>query len=146
MNLLSPVSTIMTHNPITVSPEDSLTLVQEIFTNHRIHHIPVISGDKLVGIVSINDFSFFKRGFGGIDEDNNQLILIKLNNHKVSDIMINKLGKLEVDDRIEIAIDIFAKNIFHALPVLDNGRLVGIVTTHDIIKSIAIDNQVVKEY
>jgi CBS domain-containing protein len=146
MNLLDPVTQIMTSNPITVSPEDSLTVVHEIFGNHRIHHIPVIQAGNLVGMVSLSDYSFFKRGFKGIDEGDAELILVKINNHKVKDIMVTKLGKLEFDDRIEIAVDVFAKNMFHALPVLKEGRLVGIVTTHDIIKAINQDAQVSKEY
>ncbi len=146
MNLLDPVTRIMTPNPITVSPDDSLTIVHEIFNSHRIHHIPVVQAGNLIGMVALSDYSFFKRGFEGLDEADTELILVKLNNHKVKDIMVTKLGKLDFDDRIEIAVDVFAKNMFHALPVLQEGRLVGIVTTHDIIKAINQDASVSKEY
>ena len=45
-----------------------------------------------------------------------------------------------------MALEIFNVNIFHAIPVVDEGRLVGIVTTFDIIKQLSVDNQAVAEY
>ena len=42
--------------------------------------------------------------------------------------------QLEPDDTIGLAADIFLANKFHALPVVEDERLVGIVTTHDLLK------------
>jgi len=145
MNLLAPVSTIMTANPISVSPEDSLQTVNTIFDNHRIHHVPVVLADELVGIVSKSDLSFFKRGF--LDDEYNRLAEdLRLNSYKVKNIMTTGLGKLDKDDRINVVLDVFAKNLFHALLVVDGKKLLGIVTTHDIIKQLADDNRVVNSY
>jgi CBS domain-containing membrane protein len=145
MNLLAPISTIMTPNPISVSPDETLQVAQEIFEKYKIHHIPVVFEGELVGMLSKSDFSFFKRGFND-DSFDNILVDVKLNNYKVKSIMTTGLGKLEETDRINVALDIFRKNIFHALPVVNGNRIVGIITTQDIINALAEDNEAVNKY
>jgi CBS domain-containing protein len=52
--LALPVSTLMT-SPVTCTPDDSITAVMGLMTRHRVRHLPVVSGGKLSGIVSIGD-------------------------------------------------------------------------------------------
>lgn len=145
MNLLAPVSTIMTPDPIFVSPEDSLQTVNAIFDKYKVHHVPVVLADELVGMVSKSDLSFFKRGF--LDSEYNKFAEdVRLNSYKVKNIMTTGLAKLDQNDRINLALDIFAKNLFHALLVVDGKKLLGIITTHDIIKKLAKDNMVENSY
>ena len=145
MNLLASVSTIMTKNPVRLSPYDPLVKVKSIFEKMNIHHIPVVDEGKLVGIVSKSDFLFFKRGFNNTNVIQ-KMEEIRLNNYVVKDIMTKGLAKLEPSDKINVALEIFKKNIFHAIPVVDEGRLVGILTTHDIINALAEDKSAVSEY
>jgi CBS domain-containing protein len=49
------VREIMVTKPITVRPDDSVRTCMELMTLHRIRHLPVLEGDKLVGLVSIGD-------------------------------------------------------------------------------------------
>lgn len=51
----TPVSEIMTRELVTVGPDESVSRCLEIVTEHRIRHLPVIEGDKLLGIISIGD-------------------------------------------------------------------------------------------
>ena len=51
----TPVKDIMTSNPITVAPEDTVDECMRIMTHHHIRHLPVFEGLELVGIVSISD-------------------------------------------------------------------------------------------
>jgi acetoin utilization protein AcuB len=60
----------------------------------------------------------------------------KLENTKAQDIMTKGMGKVEPDDRINVALEVFSRNWFHALPVVQNDELVGILTTQDIIRAI----------
>jgi len=60
----------------------------------------------------------------------------RLERTKAEDIMTKGLGKLEPEDRINVALEIFSKNWFHALPVVKNEELVGIITTQDVIKAL----------
>ena len=51
--------------------------------------------------------------------------------------MTEKNATLRSSDRISVAIETFKENLFHAIPIVDHGKLVGIVTTHDIINCLA---------
>ena len=59
--------------------------------------------------------------------------------HKAEEIMTKNVAKVEPDDHIAVAVEVFKENILHALPVVENGELVGIITAHDIIKMISKD-------
>ncbi len=134
MNLTAPVSTIMSQNLITLIPGDPMSAVKEIFSQERIHHIPVVRYTKLVGIVSKTDFLHFMMG---VDLTTNKATEEKrLHEYKVEDIMTTGIATLESTDRINIALEIFAENLFHAIPILDNGKLVGILSTFDILKKL----------
>ena len=50
-----PVKEIMQWGVTTVSPDDSVDRVMKLMTHHRVRHMPVLSGGKLAGIVSIGD-------------------------------------------------------------------------------------------
>lgn len=49
------VREIMTHDPVTVVPAQTVSECMEIITEHRVRHLPVLDGDELLGIVSIGD-------------------------------------------------------------------------------------------
>ena len=51
----TPVKDIMTSNPVTVAPEDTVDDCMRIMTHHHIRHLPVFEGSELVGILSIED-------------------------------------------------------------------------------------------
>jgi len=136
MNVLAPVKTIMTTNLITVNPKDKLTAVREIFDENKIHHIPVVRFKEIVGMISKTDFLYFLRGFQRNEEDRfvNEA---RLRVYNAEDIMTTGLAKVTPDDRINVVLDVFLENRFHAIPVVDKGDLVGILTTFDVIKAVA---------
>lgn len=145
MNILNPISTIMTPNPICIGVNETLAVADKMFKENRIHHLPVVEEGKLVGIISKSDFSFFRRGFINSDqakvEDD-----VRLNNYMAKDIMTSKLGKMSPDDKINVALEVFKENLFHAIPIVENEKIVGIVTTFDIIKQLANDAQATATY
>ncbi len=145
MNLLDPVSKIMTKDIICINEDDTLATVKSIFQRHRIHHLPVVKGGKFIGIVSKSDFSFFKKGFNDVQFDKT-IEDVKLNNYHVRDIMTTKVAKLNSEDRINVVLEIFKENLFHAIPILNGDKLVGIVTTYDIIKVLADEKEAVAVY
>ncbi len=49
------VADIMTSDVFTISPETTVSECMQLMTDHRIRHLPVMAGDRLVGIVSIGD-------------------------------------------------------------------------------------------
>lgn len=136
MNILNPVSTIMTHKLITVNPEDKLEAVSNLFEQHKIHHIPVVRYKEIVGLISKTDLLYFLRGLSNNSYEE-VLNNVRLKNYSAEDIMTKGLAKIASTDRIAVALEVFKENLFHAIPVVDNGELVGIVTTYDIIKSLS---------
>ncbi|HAD13941.1 MAG TPA: CBS domain-containing protein [Saprospirales bacterium] len=150
MNIFAPISSIMTDHKhlVTVDPEESLSKVKEIFEGHKFHHIPVVHFREIVGIISRTDFEHFMGGASHFEEDKyvNQL---RLDRAKASDIMVKRLGKVSSDDRINVALEVFMVNRFHALPVVDDGELVGMLTPYDIMlalsKQVPADSSLVYE-
>ncbi|HLF64982.1 MAG TPA: CBS domain-containing protein [Saprospiraceae bacterium] len=117
-----PLSSIMTTKLLTAGPNDSLNVVRQILLKHRIHHVPVVEDKKLVGLVTTYDL--FKLSFHPDETDN----------IKVREIMTRKLATLEPHDKIGSAAEIFLEHLFHAVPIVKNGELVGIVTSFDVMK------------
>lgn len=138
MNILQPVSTIMSKELKTALPSDELTVIKDLFDKHHIHHIPIVRYQEIVGIISKNDFSHYLHGFSNNKKDE-LLEQTRLRAWKAEDIMTAKLAKVQATDPIRTALELFKLNRFHAIPVVDNGKLVGIVTTYDIISAIAAE-------
>jgi CBS domain-containing protein len=117
------VSLIMSTNLITIGPEDNLDTARKIFLKHRIHHLPVVSGSKLVGLLTTSDMWNLNEKF----EDYSAI--------SVKKAMTTKLAKLEASSKIGTAAEVFLENLFHALPIVDDqDNLIGIVTTFDVLK------------
>ncbi|MEM1119772.1 MAG: CBS domain-containing protein [Bacteroidota bacterium] len=136
MNLLQTVAQIMTTDLKTVRPSDSLMVVRDMFRNYSIHHIPVVSYDKIIGIISKEDYLNFQFGCIG-DKHLEAKGDFRLVEWQAKHIMTTKLAKLESTDTIRTALEVFKLNRIHALPIVDGDELVGIITPHDIIKTLA---------
>ena len=141
MDLLAPVSTIMTKKLYTVNPKDKLSAVKEIFDAHKIHHLPVVRYKTIVGLVSKTDLLYFIKGASYESGYDKMLNEARLNNYTAEEIMTTGLAKVSSKDRIGVAIEVFKENLFHAIPVVDDDELVGILTTYDIIRSLSIKDQ-----
>lgn len=135
MNTKAPVSSIMTTNVLTIAPDDPVKVAKEIFDLNKIHHLPVLEDEELVGILSGSDLLHFLRY---LDKDSQEPYLndLRLKNYKVGEIMQTDLATVEEEDSIRSILEVFSQNVFHALPVMRNGELVGIVTTQDIVKAL----------
>lgn len=138
MNLFAPVSSLMTDHKhlITVNPEDNLLKVREIFDNYKFHHVPVVNFREIVGIISKTDFEHFLGG-ASLHSDDKAITDLRLQRAHVKEIMTTRMGKVEPDDRLNVVLEIFLINRFHALPVVKNNELVGIITPFDILKKVA---------
>ena len=87
----------------------------------------------------------FKNGFA-LSEDEKRLEKSRLLRWEVSDIMTKNLAKVETTDSIRTVLEVFKLNHFHALPITEDGYLVGIVTTFDIINAIAEEGVKLGDY
>lgn len=135
MKKREPITHIMTANVHTVNHKNSLYDAERLMRNKHIRHIPVVSGDKLVGILSLTDLkriSFVDSyaqgdGEGAVDTAIYDMLTIE-------QVMVNKPVSVQIDATIRDVAEILSKNEFHAVPVLEGEKLVGIVTTTDLIK------------
>jgi len=126
-----PVSQIMTKVLIAVPTTKKISEVNQLFSDYKIRHIPVVEGDQLVGIVSNNDI--LKIGYSNAEMEAETINAI-YDAYKLEDIMT--ANPIVVDDETTIreVAELLVEQQFHSLPVVDkNKALVGIVTTTDLI-------------
>jgi|APTNR8051073442_1049403.scaffolds.fasta_scaffold00454_23 CBS domain-containing protein len=129
-----PVSGIMTQKIWSVKPEDKMEHIRQIFERHSFHHIPVVEGGKLTGIVSYTDYLRVIHNYFSPSESNpaGKKLLHTLT---VKDMMTENPICLKPDDTVETALRVFRENQFHALPVTDgDSKLLGLLTTYDVMK------------
>jgi len=134
MKANKPIRSIMTTELVTVSPETTAREVKDLFDKNSFHHLPVVApGNKLQGIISRKDvakvayvLSLRTSGKTYSEKEYKRLT--------ASDLMTQYPLSLDPDDTIGLAADIFLANKFHALPIIDDDELIGLVTTHDLLK------------
>lgn len=120
------INRIMTTKPVTVRPEESAVKAAELLESDGIHHLPVVSDGKLVGVVSSSDLLkfFFKGGVAALS---------------VADATVRHMMQgdpVVLDSRSSLSDAATKLSIggFHALPVVEPDKtLVGIVTTSDLV-------------
>lgn len=129
----APVSTIMTENVITLKKNDNLERAEHLFKQHRIRHIPVVSDHVIIGMISYTDL--LRLSFADVTDSNegSEDVLI-YNMFTIQQVMNKKIVSVSSSCTIKEVAEILASKEFHALPVVDNNKLVGIVTTTDLIK------------
>lgn len=133
MKKREPVSHIMTSSVITVDKiNHNLRDVKDIFRREKIRHIPVMEGDKLVGIISKNDIN--RLSFGAIFENQDNADEAVLDMLTIDQVMTNHPTVVQPEALIKDVAEIFAKEDFHSLPVAENGEIKGIVTSTDVIQ------------
>ena len=132
MKKRTPVSVIMTKDVITLSSTDDLMTAEKIFKKEHIRHIPVVSGNKIKGMLSYTDL--LRISFAdAVDENETDVDTVVYNMFTIDQVMAKNLETVNSSTTIKEVAEILAKKEFHALPVVDNNELVGIVTTTDLI-------------
>jgi len=127
-----PVSEIMSQNLVTVTTNSDLVSAEELFKKHRIRHIPVVSGKEIVGMLSYTDL--LRISFAdAVDENEESVDTMVYNMFTISQVMVRDVVSISSETTIKEVAQFLASKEFHALPVVDNGELVGIVTTTDLI-------------
>src|SRR5699024_3444745 len=126
-----PISEIMTKELITIKQDQSLYEANKLFHRHNIRHLPVVDDEKLVGMLSQNDL--LRISFADLDNNDENIVPIIYEMYSVPQLMTKIPVFIEVDSTVKEAAEILSRQSIHSLPVLDKGKLVGMVTTTDII-------------
>src|SRR5262245_25318346 len=132
MNVDLPVTSIMSKNPLSISSTGRISELWQILCTGRLHHVPVVDGECLVGIVSTLDV--VKLGIAP-QEDGELLARCFMDSRlSVANIMQRNVITVPSDGTIRDAARLLSAGGFHALPVVDAAeRLVGIVTSTDLL-------------
>lgn len=129
----TPIHKIMTRNLVKLNLSDQLTKAESLFKSNKIRHLPVVSGNKIVGMLSINDL--LRISFAdATDDDGDTVETTVYDMFTLEQVMSKQVSYVKASDPIEEAANLFISENFHALPVLENDNLVGIVTTTDMIR------------
>ena len=125
------VSRYMTQKLITATPAMSVKQAFLLMRTHRVRHIPVVEGEKLVGIISDRDL---RRPRWAEELDDWTAYYQVDENHTVADIMTRSPETLRASDDVRKAVAIFRDRRYGALPVLNkDGELVGILSAQDLL-------------
>ena len=121
------VKDLMTKDVITVREDEEVVFAFEKLMKHKISAMPVVTDDEMVGIVTATDLGH------NLNLDKYQL------GTKVSDVMVKNVASVSSEDSVIDALCEMDKapeeEIVNQLPVLDNGKLVGIISDGDIIRA-----------
>lgn len=144
------VKDVMTREVITLSPEVGIEEAAKQLRENKISGAPVVDGDRIVGILSEADLMRL------LEEESINLVfpsplelielpikmhqqlketIKKLTASKVKDVMTREVITIGEEARIEEAARLMAKHGINRLPVVKDGKLVGIVTRADVIKA-----------
>lgn len=110
----------MTKEPVTITADVLLNEAEEKMRKGGFRRLPVIGDGKLVGIITDRDL----RAHVGY-----------LERTRVNGVMTEKVRTVGPETTLEEAAQILLKFQIGGLPVVDDGRLVGIITTSDVMKA-----------
>jgi len=121
----------MTKNPITISPDSTISEVLDLMAQKNVHRLPVVQGETLIGLLT-----------EGVIQENSPSHASSLSIHEINyllsktmvkDIMIRKVITIGPDALLEEAALLMKKNEIGGLPVVVGNKLVGIITVNDIL-------------
>jgi len=130
---IEQVANIMSANVYKVNISDSLFKVRDMLESKHIRHLPVVADNKLKGMISLSDIMriSFGSNFGDDQKEVDTAIFDMLTIEQVMHVSPKSINSKQ---SIKEVAEILSKEEFHALPVVDDDELVGIVTTTDVIK------------
>jgi acetoin utilization protein AcuB len=125
------VDSWMTRAPLTVAPHDSLRRAREIMAKHRINQLPVVVNARLVGILTDRDirdaYPSSLRMMRGQDID------AFADSYTVEEVMTYNVTTVTTNTTLREAAQRLRKQRFGALPVVEQGTLVGIISRSDLL-------------
>jgi acetoin utilization protein AcuB len=121
----------MTKSVLTIKPHDTLKKARELMTKHRVNQLPVVADDNVVGIVTDRDVR---------DAYPSRVRLLRgkdieefADSHVVEEVMTFNVVTIGPDASLREAAQHLRKQRFGALPVVDHGELVGVITRSDLL-------------
>ncbi|HEY0724305.1 MAG TPA: CBS domain-containing protein, partial [Pyrinomonadaceae bacterium] len=117
---------------VSLKPDDTLRLANDVISLGRVRHIPIVEDGRLVGVLSERDLigTAANRIFGLKQKTRSALLKTLF----IKDIMKKRVLTVEPETKIREAARLMAAKKIGCLPVVSEGALVGLVTTTDILR------------
>jgi CBS domain-containing protein len=131
MKKRTPISKIMTTNVVTLNIVDSLETAEKLFKEHKIRHIPVVKNKEVIGMLSYSDL--LRISYSDVSEDEQSVETFMYDMYTIKQVMAKNLYMVPPYASVKDVAELLSKQEFHALPVVEDNELVGIVTTTDLI-------------
>jgi CBS domain-containing protein len=126
------VREIMMGSPVTLKPDDTLALANDVISLGRIRHIPVVEDGKLRGMLTERDLmGAAATQIFGLKQSSKTALLKSV---QIRDVMKKRVVTVAPDTPIKDAAHLLADKKIGCLPVVSEGTLVGLVTTTDILR------------
>jgi acetoin utilization protein AcuB len=127
-----PIADIMTRKLITIAPDLAISELQPMFRQFDIHHLLVVEEGRLVGVVSDRDVLRNVSPFvHTLAEDKKDSFTLTRKAHQ---IMSTQLVTVESTAGIRSACERLLNGGVSLLPIVDNGKLVGVVSWKDLLR------------
>jgi CBS domain-containing protein len=127
--LNTQITELMTPTPRVVQSEDSLLRVKQIFEQQQFHHhLPVVDGNGLIGMISLYDFII---AMGGASLDDKEPVYAS---KKASEIMSRDLVSCTPESTLGDVLKLMLTHHVSGIPVVQGADLVGIVTSRDVLR------------
>ena len=120
---------------VTISESDTLSTVEDIMTLGRVRHMPVVHAGKLVGVVSERDL--LRTSLSNLTEFGSEERRLFLHAVEIARVMSAPPITIAPDATVEEAARVMADRKIGCLPVLEDDRLLGIVTETDVLRYFA---------
>lgn len=121
---------VMTRNPTSMTPYETVGQADELMTENKIRQIPVVEGTALLGIVTDRDIRSYLSG-SLLDQEAREKAL----NTPVRELMTTEPITLAADDELQEAVELLVEEKIGGIPVVDEAEgLIGIVTYVDILR------------
>ena len=128
----APVAEVMTRDPLVVGPHQKLSDVRRLLTDTHIHHLPVVDGTKLIGLISSTDLIQLEATLDAADRESLGALID--GQYRIDEVMQRDVITLADTASVGDAATALSAGGFHSLPVIDGGsNLIGIVTSTDLI-------------
>jgi len=129
------ISEWMTPAPVTVSPDTSIAGLPQLMSLRRLRHLPVVEDGHLVGIITDRDLRTVQPSPATVFAAGE--ISFLLDRLTVGEVMTRRVLTVEPEEPLAEAVRQMLEQKIGALPVVEHGRLVGIITEIDVLRAFA---------
>ena len=128
-----PIDKVLTRDVVTTHTGQSVSDVRRLFAKNGFHHVPVVSGKKLIGLISASDILGIS--VEGIPSDVRSMDAYLDHQFSVEGLMSRELRTLPAKSTIAEAAEVLSDGNVHAVPIVgEDNELMGLVTSTDLIR------------